>query len=726
MKIPKYRVGVSMSPSTDTLSVEVEFDQTAPDDVEAAFYLLCEDSIVERTRYARDLKHSFRISHGGTYSVKAFVRRGDQKASRLSGSVNALPDLRAVPELEYVPSAQPFADFALVGFGPGRTPSEHRQSLNMLAGELAEFEYDEWETSSGQFGVLHHQGSGFAEGGEWCFSGLARTDTKLIYGAADLVRAGTESVNESVGEFVLARRTEEGVELSTDYFGVARVYYYESPAISCASNSYHLLLTVLRRVGVHAGVDRVAVRAGLQEASQPFQQWFTRSMGVRGCRAMMPGNRMSIHGTQVRLSPSGIGDVLSQPNDLELDRDDYLAAVRQGAEEIIDNLRVALEHPMFDGLRVDVTGGLDSRTVLAAASHFPEYRDRLHLHTAITRSEPFELGVALELARISGFEWDTTPHEKTAVDRGQEHRRLLSEHLGSYFLLPARGVHNRLPRTLRLNGFFGESCIRPYFSRSLVGTRMDGLEVSEFASERVNFPQAVPMGTTDELVSLFRAEMCDLPGDSTHARYEAFYLFYRNAFHCSSRKTARTIGPSWGVLQSKKLFSLKWRTLSRRRDIGLQVDVIEALNHEMALVPSSDDRVNRERAEIYPRYQPFVGQAANHRVDVGDEKARAYVDASRIQKERSRWIEREPAPLSADSGGGYDRDVAEWLHSALRELVDTYEVVSQGEASNLLEYAGFGSTAATAGSAQVRARVVVNKVLSALYECRLAEPSRAS
>ena len=227
------------------------------------------------------------------------------------------------------------------------------------------------------------------------------------------------------------------------------------------------------------------------------------------------------------------------------------------------------------------------------------------------------------------------------------------------------------------------------------------------------------MGTTEEIVELFEREMSELPGDSTHAKYEAFYLFHRNAYHCSSRKTARTVGPSWGALQSKELFALKWKTLSLRRDISLQTDVIEALNYDIAMVPTSNERVNRERAAIYPRYEPFIAAASQYRVTKEDDIAREYREAAVERRRRSFWNGPAPDGASAELNARYERDFQSWTLSALGDLVSRYKVLSQLEAERLMAYMGLGSSSLSAGSTPVRAQVIANKVLSAWYECQM-------
>lgn len=692
-----------------------------PQDAEFAFYLMHGKAILQRTRYSPRPFVEFELVEPGSYSVKAFVRSSHAKQSRQSGRVTLrkahdVPEEAPPPSLPYAKLSAPHQDIAAVLAG-----EEHQTTFG------AQLENVATETglqlskapSPGSF-VLHGEPlSGSIT--TVAFSGTGRTTGQLVFGQPDLASISPESVHESIGEFTLFAFNGDAVEVRTDYFGVGKVYYFSGNGVVALANRMHLLLEVLVGIGIYISPDRAKIRAGLQAVNQMFTQNFAAAMDVEGCRCLPAGNLLRATSAGIELLPSEIMETFSQSTAQLPGSERYRALVEQGADEIVDNLRLALEHPEFERVRIDFTGGLDARMLAAAISRIPGHTDRVEINTTHTEASPLDLPISLRLTRELGLDYDSAARKVSEMDSRSSLLELLSVNLGGYFGLNAETSRTKLPRTLRINGFFGEICARPYFARLVFGMGYAKSDPGDFAAAYLRtIPQrARPLSSQSDLESQFRTEFEELPGRSSVAKFEAYYLFHRNGLHCSDRWASRTTAPSWGPLQSKSLFALKWTTLDTYKDIRVQMDATEYLNEKLALLPVGREKDNLERAKISAKY-PLKSRGLVTELEVTDGDHARYAEALRQRREKT---VRTPAANSLDSrennSSRFERMLS-WTLLGIRELSDTHRIFSSSEAEELQafveqEYGAESRQMSHAGT------ITTNKILSALYQCRLTQ-----
>src|SRR5699024_7527695 len=143
--------------------------------------------------------------------------------------------------------------------------------------------------------------------------------------------------------------------------------------------------------------------------------------------------------------------------------------IRSAGEEIVENLRVSLEHPTFESVRVDLTGGLDARLLFTALAQLQDYKEKIHIHTADVAGSPHDLVISRALTRETGFNYDTLPRETRPIASTTSLLENISYNLGSYYGIRPESRRSRLRNTLRINGFYGEACARPYFARLVFG-----------------------------------------------------------------------------------------------------------------------------------------------------------------------------------------------------------------------------------------------------------------
>lgn len=702
-----------------TITGAVKFTQAPPVGTEIAFYLICDGKVVERRPYSLTPTVVFLANSPGEFSVKAFVRHGNVKVARQSAKqyhdLKAV-DSRPLPDLPFVPLALPHQDLAVLRGGDAPRFAATLSSLERRTGlkltQLKQFD--------GQAYVIHGQNAAL-ESSEAYFSGMTTVGEEFIFGAPDASTVKPDKLRDQVGDFVLIESSSESIYIRSDYFGVGKIYYYIGEGITCAANRMQLLLEILAACGLALTPNRSKIRASLQATSQAFTQNFSTLMDIEGCHCLPPGAALRIQPSTTELVPTELAHVLAESTHQRVSRADRDALIEDGCTEIVRNLRGALKHPSFDRVRIDVTGGLDSRMLFAALSHLTEFADRTELHTADFNTSPYDLPISLQLSRHTPFRYDTGRRETYDLDADQSLLENISLNLGAYFGIRAEITRTRLPGTLGVNGFYGEVSARPYFARLIYGTDSESLAPEDFPEARIRSMDVKhrPTTTSADLVSHFRSQFERLPGDSAAARFDAFYLYHRNGLHCSDRWMSHVRAPSWGPLQSKSLFALKWRTLDTYRDITVQVLATEHLNAELAKIPIGREKDNLDRSRISSKYPSGVQEVATLLEPSGADLARFKSGGTERRKNSQRFTSIDSPALQAKNANML-RNHLQWVLAGIAELRDTHRIISPREAEELGSYIEreYGKATKHLGPAGT---VLTSKVLSAVYQCRIVE-----
>lgn len=707
---------------SETLTGFVGFPSGRPPGSQIAFYLSRNGRFVERRPYSRDTSAVFLLQAPGEYSVRAFVRCGEEKVAKKSVTHHHLhsdsPFTSRDRSLPFTPLAYPHRDIAVITLS--NRAFEPTSSAMKAVEEITGLQITRATVASKPAFVVHPFDAE-VDAGRTYFSGVACTNDRFIFGPRDAGPKWNDDFEGAVGDFSRIDVSARTIEIGTDYFGVGKMYYFSGQGISCAANRTHLLLIVLRAFGIELTISSSAIRAMLQASTQVFTQSFSTSIGVEDCQSLAPGLKLSLGAGAMNIGPSAISDILEQDTDQVVGPAEYDELLAAGCSEIENNLRLALEHPDFSRIRLDVTGGLDSRTLTAALSRMPAHLDHVELHTADFASSPHDLPISLRLSRDMPFPYDTGERTTYDVDADTVLLENVSMHLGTYFGIRAEGARTRLPGTLCINGFFGEASMRPYFARLLYGKDEEFIDPREFPQRHIDAigTSRRPISRDHELHSEFRREFDALPGKSTTARFDALYLYHRNGLHCSDRWMSHVRAPSWGPLQSKSLFSLKWRTLDTYRGLKVQIDATEMLNSEIAHIPVGREKDNAERAAYDSTYPASVTGAKGLPAPTDSDRHR-FVAAGRERQRVARRLKGSRTDtLRAKNVKRLERHLG-WLLSVISELEGVHELLSPIEAAELRDYVR-GEYSPGQGKLGPAGTAVTGKILSAVYLCREAK-----
>ncbi len=175
---------------------------------------------------------------------------------------------------------------------------------------------------------------------------------------------------------MIARHKADGsADISTDPLGQYPLYTYHDGDAFCVSNNVHLLVEVLKRNGIH-----------LKRSIDVFGYFVTQGSGALDCTGYDEVKLLEV-GSRIVVTKDCrfVLKKIDAPSLLYSDRP-YRELLDEAAGEILDNVR-ALSGGDFRFRICDLTGGMDSRMVLAAILNLGE-RDRFIFHTKGGRNDP--------------------------------------------------------------------------------------------------------------------------------------------------------------------------------------------------------------------------------------------------------------------------------------------------------------------------------------------------
>lgn len=569
-----------------------------PSDSEFAFYLMAGKEVIERTPYSDKVSVNFAPPYNGSFFIKAFVRTPDKKITEKSPEVTFFysdqKEETGHPKsfdaaLPFTPLSYPHQDIAIISGNSKELPN-FASELGLSFQSLA----DDKIVTLSSF-PIHRRADQST-----LFSGTARGKSRLVFGQHDL--RDPAEVSDEIGDHVLLSVSGQRAVVRTDYFGISKLFQFHDAEHFIVSNRYHLLLLILKRLGKVLTLDKVKMAANFANHGQPFTQAFTSRMDIAEVTMLPIGRAIVIDsGRAESFDTSILSDIKSATYD---DVNDYEARITSAANEITNNLEIALEHTRFKAVRVDLTAGLDARAVFCALSRLRQYAPKVRIHTADVPASPLDLPISLALTSSGPWAYDDIPRRFEWVRKERSHEEILSLDLGTYYGRTSANAYAHLDETLRISGFYGEIAARPYYARLLFGRVSDDITDEELVQRVTKPPIEV---SSDRELGLLRnilsEELAALPGRTAIERWDLHYLAYRNGLHCSDKWLSKTIAPSWGPLQSKHLFKLKCAMFQNEKSIKLQLDLINELNAELALIPFGRDKDNADRADIATRLQ---------------------------------------------------------------------------------------------------------------------------
>jgi len=443
-------------------------------------------------------------------------------------------------------------------------------------------------------------------GATYIFSGVTRWKDKLIFGVDDIQKydISVEELREGIGEFELLLLKDGKIQLSTDFFGMCQWFYYKSDdGMFTAATSYHLLLLTLKVCGIKMRIDTKKIAAGMAFFHPYAQTSFSDYMDVENCFRLPADKKIVINlNDEPVFENTGLYQEVYMPEPYS--EEAYEKYLFQAKDEIIANIRATLEHPYFNYVLCDLSGGFDSRMVLASALNLPHnLTQKIRINSNPKMSEDFNIAVAITNA--CGFKWDNIPREISCegfgISDGEMHKAQQSYNLGTYYMPHNKPNFEKKVNTIQLTGGCGEVMVRDL--PAIFWPGFDFTKGEESILSRKDFCKG-DMLDIDYLLNVGKAYnayirngLSKLPETTFQEKLDLFYLYNRNRHHFKTKYNKSC--PKWTPLQSKIAFHCKRMYFKHISvDDKFQFDIISLLSPLLANFPY-DNKYGQNKKQIY-------------------------------------------------------------------------------------------------------------------------------
>ena len=307
-------------------------------------------------------------------------------------------------------------------------------------------------------------------GKTYLFSGITRWKDKLIFGDEDIIKNNIDIIElcEGIGEFNLLTFDNDKLEISSDFFGMCHHYYYKSDKdLFVTATSYHLLLLILKEMNVEMKLNEKKITATMPLLDWVSQTNFTEEMDVEKCYILPPDKKIIVYNKNIIFSNTNLFYEVTAPETFNVSL--YEKYLYQAKDEIIANLHAVFQHQRFNNILCDLSGGIDSRMVIAAVLNLPpSMTEKIFIRSRKDLVEDFK--IADSIVNTFNLKWyndyliNKISLENIGIKNDVLSQAQQSYNLGTYYTSDFMPGYTSIADTIHLTGGCGELISRCFFN----------------------------------------------------------------------------------------------------------------------------------------------------------------------------------------------------------------------------------------------------------------------
>lgn len=483
---------------------------------------------------------------------------------------------------KFIHSPAPYLDFSVLSFqlaSSARLVAEKlRKSRRVAEGDL------NVEICNSNFIIVSTiASSSLPGGGNGIVSGYVMGPNGIVRGDSAQNLVLDRDIGTRPGQFTYLRIDDSGATVGSDAFGHGMLFLKECDGFAIASNRSHLISILLKEIGIPLCLDLTATASLLISDNAFFSQQPSISSGLlSGTKTVSLDVEATLYLGKVKYTRSPYFEKMI------CSTDQYADLLEEGLNDVISNCASVLNDEAFSRFLLDLSGGKDSRMVLAAVMKVPGWRDKVLINSKDVPSNN-DLQVSCGLANLLGLKFNDeigggaeplSVEDNIAIWRSYFH--------GSYHRVGAAPWSNLGRRTenVTLSGGGGE-LLRPFWSSAFNLTS----QINDMYSilNEISRPGAIsiPQELREQVLQQVSSELESLPGKTAIEKLDAHYFFFRNRTHFGMRAFSTyhehlTVFP----LLSKALVAAGWRcSEDERGNLAIPRDFLRKLHPVLASLP---------------------------------------------------------------------------------------------------------------------------------------------
>lgn len=590
-------------------------------------------------------------------------------------SRNSLPGNENLPfaELRY-----PYQNLALI-CQPANTCSGGGWNRNI---EKIDPELKLWESSidgkqkitviSQQEGLETNQGTVF-------FSGKTKYHQKLIFGQDDIqYETDLKEILDEVGYFSAIHLTKNQVVVTNDYFGTYPLYSYESVSLCIVSNSFHLIVLLLKLSGIRLQLDvNHIIPYFARGEGQLFEQLASHQTFIREIRKMPICSKGFITIDGYQQVDKNIAIVMK--SSMSYEEDVYKKLLKEYADEIVENIKIARNDARFSDVIIDVSGGKDSRVILGAALNaLGNSDDRVKINSVDVTSKKDDKNSFIPLNHLHSFQYDNVGDTLQIVDMRKRLLERRSVYLGTLFSHTMPSKYERCSEQasrLQLTGAGGDMLLHADFHMAFPDINCESLKklVDSFCrlynNGIVNYKRIKPY-----IYNLIEEGIGEVIGTNPFERLNNYYLYFRNAYHFGPEVLfpwMETSREQWSPLYSKKGFLIRQMVSQKFTGIRFSLDLINELAPVLLKAPFSNQKYNRELETFLEKNPSLNKEVRNIKID--------------LNYDETQWIEAKKEKIESRNLKSSIEEQIE-ADELEKEIIDRFYESALGKLNKMLKY----------------------------------------
>lgn len=585
------------------LNANIISDDKSTTDEKYLFYLCLNGKVIFKSKnWSNNPRATFNLKQSGSYFIQGYIKKNgvnnichsntftfllEEDKKKITDFLRSPSEKISYPIKRIFRQKYPYSDFLACGWSDSTSPLDFSNFGEFL--QLNELTLHH-STQHG-LAVITDKNCDFnfsrAEN-RYIFSGHLFKDESLFFGSDDINSKTATNNHEGFYSHLIFNLEERSFSVENDYFGHSKLYYFQSASFSCVSNNYHLLLLFLKDSKTSLSINNEKIVASLTFVGlQLFSQNFHHMMDVSPIKFLRSNKKITIKNGSVVFFDKEISKFLSCEN---FDSDKYLSLLHKAKDSIVSHVKAIFAHPRFRNIIVDLSGGLDSRLVLAAITNLSKdaFGEKIKINSYEVSSQPDDIRIAWEIISLFPLDFDNAQRVSSCFGNDILPINYWSYTLGNYYSSAPLAVKSTIFESARITGAYGEICARPYYSASFFNTDLDINDIDTFCDLFIKkFKKDALNGTEiniDIVKKLMLDEFSEIPGNTALEKLENHYLFYRNALHLSDQFRVQCSCPEFGPIQSRYLHRAKMLSFKKFEDSRLQHQLMSLLNPILASV----------------------------------------------------------------------------------------------------------------------------------------------
>ncbi len=492
-------------------------------------------------------------------------------------------------------------------------------------------------------------------------SGCCVTDKgKFIYGQKDIQKYNVENKElvDAVGSYSCAI-INNIIYIYNDYHGSCKLYYFydENRKNIVVSNRIHLVYIALSKLDISVGINVEKLLAVLScKYHDITANNFINEGMINNLFFTCTGEGICLKKDEIRIIHTNVYDILSdnKKDFFYFTKKDYVSLIRKGKQEILRNIQAISKSEDFDNIVVDVSGGMDSRVVFCGLTNI---NTKKNIMLRINKSQ-FEKDHVVALT-ISDFYDYNFYDASSGVTRTQVNgNEYLSCTMGVQYL-DCFKYQISSPRTILLNGFYGENSLRLRYAYTyLYNSYLSNINsINEYINEFVKYyiTPSMIVGYDNAgycFNKLYVNEFNRIYGSEIITKIENMCNNYSQSSHCSPIVLSNYIMPSFSPIKSKSLFILNRKIAlysmklfkkdpdkAKKLNYKIGFDITYALNPFISKIPYENETYNKEymalHDELMVAKDPVIDQM---NIALCDKQNKKWEDANCLVQKNTKYI----------------------------------------------------------------------------------------